>query len=52
MNNLLFNIRFGHHHLQISKYPFKIRWNVNQYWIIFKPDKWFAVYCWCGKHYN
>lgn len=52
MSNLLFNIRFGTRHLQITRYPFIITCKVNPYHVKYKPQKWFAVYCFFGKFFN
>jgi len=51
MSNLLFNIRFGSYHLQLSK-EYKLSFHKNKYYIKNKPNKWFAVYCWFGIHYE
>lgn len=50
MSNLWFNIRFGKRHLQIG--PDGVSFKINSYWLKNAPDKWFAVYCWFGNHYD
>ena len=50
MSNLLFNIRFGTRHLQITRdRPWLITFKHNPYWWEVKPEKWFQVYCAFGK---
>ena len=51
MSNLLFNIRFGKYHLQLNR-EYKLSFHKNGYYILNKPDKWLAVYCWFGKYYE
>lgn len=50
MSNLLFNIRFGSRHFQMNR-EFKMSFEVNPFWIINKPEKWFQIYSAFGKHY-
>jgi len=50
MSNLLFNIRFGSKHIQLSR-DWKLYWFHNRVYDTRGPGfKWFAVYCWFGKH--
>jgi hypothetical protein len=51
MSNLWFNIRFGTRHLQLSR-DWELSFKVNPHWIEHTPNKWFAVYCAFGHHFN
>lgn len=51
MSNLWFNIRFGARHFQLTK-DWEINWILNPYWIENPPDKWLAIYCLFGKHFQ
>lgn len=48
MSNLLFNIRFGSRHFQLTR-EWEISFKVNPFWVRNVPDKWFAIYCIFGK---
>lgn len=55
MSNLWFNIRLGVRHFQLGPNGFSFRVNPAQVeWKKTGPHtwKWFAVYCWFGKHYS
>jgi hypothetical protein len=49
MGNLLFNIRFGRRHLQVTD-NYKVSFKINDYWLIEPYDTWFEVYCLFGKY--
>jgi hypothetical protein len=51
MSNLLFNIRFGCRHFQISRNMPYIAWHYNPAHEGNPTNKWFAVYCAFGKHF-
>jgi hypothetical protein len=51
MSNLWFNIRFGTRHLQLSR-DWELSFKVNPHWIEHTPDKWLAVYCAFGHHFD
>lgn len=44
MSNSYINIRFGHHHFQVTYDPLKFSWSKNDYWLTNKPTKWFEIY--------
>lgn len=51
MSDLIFNIRFGTRHFQIHRNTPYITWTYNPAHKGNPTNKWFAVYCWFGKHY-
>lgn len=52
MSNLLFNIRFGSWHWQLTK-NWCMSFTHNNVHDDRGPGfKWFVVYCWFGKHYS
>lgn len=53
MSSLWFNIRFGTRHWQLGRDGMSFRVNQAQVeWRKEEPHtwKWFAIYCWFGKH--
>jgi len=57
MNNLLFNIRFGVRHFQMTRWPFEFSFRINPAQVKRRDKepntwKWFEVYCIFGKHFS
>jgi hypothetical protein len=55
MSNLWFNIRFGAHHWQWGRDG--MTWHKNQTQVMWRKTrpktwKWFAIYCFFGRHYG
>ncbi len=50
MSNLLFNIRFGTRHWQLTR-DWEMTFQQNQYWIDNPDGRWVVIYCAFGKHF-